>query len=165
MVILSSCTFLSQRRIAHHGTLILSDPFYGKLDYLCCQRCKLIGQIVLFVALGSLTYGYCASIIATTLGQPSFVTYFELDTRSNAADLIGAINGLFQAGGLVGALSCSQTADWLGRRKAILVASVVSVIGGALQAGSVNIAMYIAMRFVTGLGIGTSSLHTLFDSD
>lgn len=68
---------------------------------------------------------------------------------------MGAINGLFQAGGLVGALSCGSCADWLGRRKAILIASVTSVVGGALQAGSVSIGMYIAMRFVTGLGIGT----------
>jgi MFS family permease len=111
---------------------------------------------VLFVALGSLTYGYCASIIATTLAQPSFVTYFALDTASNASQLEGAINGLFQAGGLVGTLSCTKTADWLGRRKALFLGAIVSVIGGALQAGSVNIAMYIVMRFITGLGIGMS---------
>jgi len=57
-------------------------------------------------------------------------------------------------GGLFGCLSCFKSADWLGRRKAILLASVITVIGGALQAGSVNIAMYIVMRFITGLGIG-----------
>jgi MFS family permease len=107
--------------------------------------------------LGSLTYGYCASIIATTLGQPSFVKYFALDTRPDADNLTGAINGLFQAGGLIGALSCTVTADFLGRRKAILVAAIVTIIGGALQSGSVNIGMYITMRFVTGLGIGKIS--------
>jgi sugar porter (SP) family MFS transporter len=110
--------------------------------------------IVLFVALGSLTYGYCSSIIATTLGQPSFISYFALDTRKNATDLTGAINGLYQAGGLVGCLSIMKTPDWLGRRKALLLYAVVTVIGGALQAGSVNIGMYIAMRFITGVGIG-----------
>ncbi|KAF2103327.1 general substrate transporter [Rhizodiscina lignyota] len=110
--------------------------------------------IILFVALGSLTYGYCASIIATTLGQPSFIQYFGLATRSNATALEGAINGLFQTGGLFGTLSCTATADWLGRRKALFVGGVISVIGGALQAGSVNIAMYIVMRFITGFGIG-----------
>ncbi|KAH0833679.1 Sugar transporter family protein [Fonsecaea pedrosoi] len=110
--------------------------------------------IVLFVALGSLTYGYSASIIATTLGQPSFIAYFELDTRSNATQLTGAINGLFQTGGLFGTLSCTKLPDWLGRRKALLLNAVITVIGGALQAGSVDIGMYIAMRFVTGWGIG-----------
>jgi MFS family permease len=112
---------------------------------------------VLFVALGSLTYGYSASIIATTLGQPSFIAYFDLDTRSNATQLTGAINGLFQTGGLFGALSCTKFPDWLGRRKALLLNAVITVIGGALQAGSVDIGMYIAMRFVTGWGIGRCS--------
>ena len=41
-------------------------------------------QIILFVTFGSLTYGYSNSIIATTLGQPSFNAYFELDTRPDA---------------------------------------------------------------------------------
>ncbi|KAJ9256499.1 hypothetical protein DTO207G8_2502 [Paecilomyces variotii] len=111
-------------------------------------------MLILFVALGSFTYGYAASIISTTLAQPSFVSYFALDKRQDASNVEGAINGLFQAGGLFGALSCIATADWLGRRKAIFIGAVISVIGGALQAGSVDIAEYIAMRFITGVGIG-----------
>lgn len=127
---------------------------------------NLNGSQAILTASGSLTYGYCASIIATTLGQPSFIAYFELDIRSNAANLEGAINGLFQTGGLFGALSCTGTADWLGRRKAIFVASVFAVIGGALQAGSVNIAMYIVMRFITSLGIGALvTLVPLYQSE
>ncbi|KAF4967196.1 hypothetical protein F66182_17933, partial [Fusarium sp. NRRL 66182] len=66
--------------------------------------------VVGFVALGSTTYGYSSSIISTTLGQPSFLSYFELDTRPNATQLEGTINGLFQAGGLFGSLSCALLA-------------------------------------------------------
>lgn len=110
----------------------------------------------MFVALGSVAYGYCSSIISTTLAQPSFLSYFELDTRANASNLEGAINALFQTGGLFGCLSCIASADILGRRKAILTASLTTVIGGALQAGSVQIGMYLVFRFVTGLGIGMS---------
>lgn len=106
------------------------------------------------MALGSLSYGYASSIIATTLGQPTFLSYFALDTRPNANDLMGAINGLFQAGGFLGTLGCYAIADHFGRRKAILVAALISTIGGALQAGSVDIGMFIAMRFLTGVGIG-----------
>lgn len=121
---------------------------------------------MVFVALGSMTYGYCSSIIATTLGQPTFIRYFHLDTKSNANDLIGAINGLFQAGGLFGTLSCIGSADWLGRRKAMLVTSIITVIGGALQAGSVNIGMYLVFRFVTGFGIGALvTLVPLYQSE
>lgn len=117
--------------------------------------------IVTFVALGSCTYGYSSSIIATTLGQPTFIAYFDLDptTRSNANDILGAINGLFQAGGLLGTLSCIATADRYGRRKAILIAAVICIVGGGFQSGSVHIAMYLVARLITGIGIGEMCLH------
>jgi len=132
----------------------------GILDESTLGPLLTLQQIVLFVALGSLTYGYCSSIISVTLGQPSFITNFDLDKRSNASDLLGTINGVFQAGGFIGTLSCLGTADWLGRRKALLAAAVLTIIGGALQAGSVNIGMYIAMRAITGMGIGKYSIFT-----
>ncbi|KIX99687.1 uncharacterized protein Z520_04322 [Fonsecaea multimorphosa CBS 102226] len=122
--------------------------------------------IVIFVALGSTTYGYCASIISTTLAQPSFIAYFELDTRSNATDLTGSIFGLFQTGGFFGTLTCLKSADWLGRRKALFLASLVTTVGGGLQAGSVNIGMYIFARFLTGVGIGALvTLVPLYQSE
>lgn len=40
----------------------------------------------------------------------------------------------------------------------ILIACLVTVVGGALQAGSVHIAMYLAFRFITGIGVGNFSL-------
>lgn len=110
--------------------------------------------IILVVTLGSFSYGYCSSIIGTTLTQPSFRLYFTLDTRSNADAIAGAINGLFQTGGLFGALSSCYAADTYGRRVALCVGSVFAVIGGALQAGSVQIVMYLIARFITGVGIG-----------
>lgn len=79
-----------------------------------------------------------------------------MNSRSNANDISGAINGVFQAGGLIGTLSCHVLADWLGRRKALLFAASISIIGGALQAGSVNISMFIAGRFIGGISIGKS---------
>ena len=106
------------------------------------------------MAIGSVTYGYCSSIIGTTLGQPSFIAYFSLDTRSDADGITGAFNGLFQAGGLLGALSMTLLADRLGRRKTILAGAIAVVIGSALQTGSVNVGMFMAARLITGFGIG-----------
>ncbi|KAJ9501185.1 hypothetical protein H2202_002979 [Exophiala xenobiotica] len=85
---------------------------------------------------------------------PSFISYFGLDTASNTPQVEGAINGVFQAGGLIGALTCTWTADKFGRRKALFVGSMFATVGGALQAGSVHMAMFIIMRFISGLGIG-----------
>lgn len=104
--------------------------------------------------MGSLTYAYASSIIGTTLAQPSFIQYFDFDKRSNAAQLAGAINGAFQAGGLIGALASIPVADNYGRRVGLFVASLLAVVGGALQAGSVHIAMYIAMRVISGFAVG-----------
>jgi MFS family permease len=114
----------------------------------------------LFVALGSLTYGYCSSIIATTLGQPTFIRYFKLDVVSNANQLIGSINGLYQVGGLLGALSCLWIPDKLGRKRALLISAIFCVVGGGLQAGSVHVAMFMVSRFLVGYGVGM--LHLSF---
>ncbi|KAK7905434.1 hypothetical protein LTR67_000156 [Exophiala xenobiotica] len=122
--------------------------------------------IVLFVGLGSITYGYGSSIIATTTGQPTFLSYFELDTRSNATDLLGAINGLFSVGGLFGCISCFWIPDKYGRKKAILFASFTSIVGNGLAAGSVHIAMFIIARLITGFSVGALvSLVPLYQSE
>ena len=78
----------------------------------------------------------------------------HLDTAPNASQLSGAVSGVFFAGGLMGALLQSKTSDRLGRRKSVFLCSVFGVLGGALQAGSVHIAMFIVARMIAGLGVG-----------
>jgi MFS family permease len=109
---------------------------------------------VLFVTLGSVTYGYSSSIIGTTLGQPSFSRYFNLQSSSRSAVITGAINGVYQAGGIFGTLSTTLLAVRLGRCKTIFCGALCVVVGGALQAGSVHIAMFLVARLLTGIGIG-----------
>ncbi|TKA74687.1 hypothetical protein B0A49_04268 [Cryomyces minteri] len=108
--------------------------------------------MVLAMSFGSMGYGYSASIIATTLAQPSFIKYFELDTRSNATSLISTMNGLYQVGGLLAVFSISWFADTWGRKAAISASAVITLLSGALLAGSVNIAMFIVFRFTSGAG-------------
>ncbi|KEF54229.1 uncharacterized protein A1O9_09395 [Exophiala aquamarina CBS 119918] len=71
-------------------------------------------------------------------------------------NLSGAVNGVFQAGGLIGALASVSIVDTYGRRTGLCLASVLAVIGGALQAGATHIAMYITMRLISGIGVGES---------
>lgn len=96
----------------------------------------------------------CASIIGTTLGQPSFLTYFGLDTARNAPQLEGAMNGLFQGGGLLGSCFGGFGDDRIGRRRSMFITTILCIVGGALQAGSVHIAMFLVARFITGFGVG-----------
>jgi hypothetical protein len=83
----------------------------------------------------------------------------HMDTRSNATQISGAINGVFQAGCLIGALACIPIADNHGRRMAVSIAGMLAVLGGALQAASVHIVMYLVMRVVSGLGVGMMSFY------
>ncbi|PWN92433.1 general substrate transporter [Acaromyces ingoldii] len=109
---------------------------------------------IVFATLGSITYGYCSCIIATMLSQTSFTGYMGLQRATNATQLSGAINALYQVGALFGTLSSGYTSDRFGRRKAIFLACIMVIIGGGLQAGSVHVAMFMAARFITGIGIG-----------
>lgn len=40
--------------------------------------------VTVFVALGSLTYGYCASVIGNTIGQPGWYRYFDLPLQGES---------------------------------------------------------------------------------
>ncbi|OAP58544.1 hypothetical protein AYL99_07634 [Fonsecaea erecta] len=106
--------------------------------------------LLCFIGLGSLTYGYTASIIGTTLGQPSFIAYFDLATRSNGTDLISTMNGLFQTGGTIGTLMLPYVADRWGRKWAIVLPAVIAIVSGAFLAGSTNIGEFLLFRFFAG---------------
>ncbi|KIX06601.1 uncharacterized protein Z518_04577 [Rhinocladiella mackenziei CBS 650.93] len=117
--------------------------------------------IVLALCFGSLTYGYCFSIVTTTLGQPSFFTYFDLTQDPTDADryaftneIIGAMNGCFSGGGFLGAVFVGWAADALGRKKTLVLGSAIGIIGGAFQGGAAHIAMFLVGRFVGGFSVG-----------
>lgn len=95
------------------------------------------------------------SVISNTLGEPGFLSAFNLSVDlSYAAQITGAINGLLWTGGAVGCVAAAWTSNVYGRKWTMNVAAVISTIGGALQAGSVNATMLIVARFITGWGIG-----------
>lgn len=118
-------------------------------------------QIVLALCLGSLTYGYILAVITNTLGQPNFYTYFDLTTdKSDTAlynytnRITGSMNGIFSAGGLCGAIFSAWLSESHGRKMTLLGATITTLIGGALQGGSVKIGMFLFARFFSGFGAG-----------
>ena len=135
-----------------------------------CNPALTLYQIVLALCFGSITYGYDFSVISTTLGQPGFYAYFGLTASAEDAELyaysnriIGAINGLFSAGGTFGALGMAWLCESKGRKMALYVACVIGIVGGALQAGSSHIAMYLIARLITGVAVGR--VYAVLDED
>ncbi|KAH8698760.1 general substrate transporter [Talaromyces proteolyticus] len=106
--------------------------------------------VCLGVALAAYAYGFGFAVFGTSIGQPGFYQYFDLDRNS----IIGAVNSLFAFGSLVGAIIQASIADRFGRRKALAVGAVWALVGGALTAGSVTISMLIVVRIFQGLGLG-----------
>ncbi|KAF2802930.1 general substrate transporter [Mytilinidion resinicola] len=110
------------------------------------------------VAVGSFTYGFGFAAFATSVGQPGFYEYFNLTTVGPGAaytnHILGAVNALFFFGACVGAIGAGPLADKIGRKWTLFTAALISVIGGALAAGSVHVAMLIVVRVIQGSGLG-----------
>ncbi|PMD50042.1 general substrate transporter [Hyaloscypha bicolor E] len=109
-------------------------------------------MVIAAMCFASMGMGYSASIIGTTLAQPSFLAYFHLDTRKDALSLISTMNGLFQAGAFFGSLGINVVGDRFGRKMSIIIPSLLVLVSGACLAGSVNVGMFIAFRFFSGMG-------------
>lgn len=107
---------------------------------------------------GLLAFGYTSSIIATTLAQPAFLLYMKLidpktgSLTSDANGLIGATNGVFQAGAFFGVLVGSWFMDRFGRKLGVVFCAVLTIIGGVCTCAAQDIGMFIAFRFFAGFG-------------
>ncbi|KAF4120427.1 Sugar (and other) transporter [Geosmithia morbida] len=109
-------------------------------------------QVIFTAALGGFLYGFSANAIAGTLAQPSFIAKF-LTTADANARTDGLLGG-FLAGCMVGSIGQVPISKRFGRRICNAVAAVIVIIAGAIQAGSVHIAMLLAARVVCGIGAG-----------
>jgi hypothetical protein len=76
----------------------------------------------------------------------------NLDAAPNASEPIGAVTSLYYAGRFFGALFSNWIGDRCGRKPAIAIGVALALLSAALTAGSVNVAMFIVFRFVSGWG-------------
>ncbi|XP_036325496.1 organic cation transporter protein [Rhagoletis pomonella] len=64
--------------------------------------------------------------------------------------LVSVVEMCFLAGAAVGSVSSGWISDRFGRKHTLMIFALVQIVGGALQAYSVNLAMYMTMRTLTG---------------
>ncbi|XVF41665.1 hypothetical protein PTKIN_Ptkin01aG0298000 [Pterospermum kingtungense] len=108
----------------------------------------------LFPAFGGLLYGYdigatsCAtiSIESATL---SGISWYDLSSVE-----IGLITSGSLYGALIGSVLAFTIADFLGRRRELITASILYLVGALVTALSPNLAVMVIGRFVYGIGIG-----------
>ena len=77
------------------------------------------------------------------------------DNKTKISSLIVALQ---QAGAFVAALGCAPVADWLGRKKSIMIAMVLFVIGVIIEVCPTHsLAAFYVGRVVCGLGLGSAT--------
>ncbi|CAD0049679.1 unnamed protein product, partial [Aureobasidium pullulans] len=110
-----------------------------------------------FAAIGSFLFGYdlfmltsVEGVIAEVVASDSFKASF---LQENADSRSGTVVALFTAGCFCGAFLASYT-DPLGRRRTILLACCIFVVGGTIQTAGVIIAMLYVGRLIAGIGVG-----------
>ena len=111
-----------------------------------------------------MTFGYHTSLLGGVLTLNSFDRQFpEIDVTDVHADpevirrkstIQGTVVGLFAVGGLFGALFCIGLGDIFGRRRVIMVASMVQLVGAVLMSSAFDFAQLVVSRVIVGLGTG-----------
>jgi MFS family permease len=108
-----------------------------------------------FAAIGGFLFGYDLGVISGVITMSNFLVAFgdraSLARGSLTSAVSGSIVGVMSIGCFVGALLAGQASDRLSRKYSIVLFSVIFVISGALQAGSVNLFMLLVSRLIAGI--------------
>lgn len=84
----------------------------------------------------------------------SFQTRFPSIHGPENATLLGATLSFFVLGAFFGCLANIWIGNKVGRRTVLIAGGLGTLVGGALQAGSVNLAMLMASRLINGFAVG-----------
>ena len=103
-----------------------------------------------FGALGGILFGYDLGVISGVL--PFIGKLWSLTAWDK-----GVITAILSVGAIFGALASSRTNEALGRRRTIMVAAVIVIIGTIAASYSPSFTLLVISRLVIGLGIGLSS--------
>ncbi|KAI9574336.1 hypothetical protein HD554DRAFT_2165825 [Boletus coccyginus] len=80
---------------------------------------------------------------------PSWLEFFH-NPRSA---LLGLVSATYELGAIAALPFVPFVVDKFGRRRSILIGSILVIIGGVLQGAALNLSMFIIARFVLGSGI------------
>ncbi|KAH6895976.1 general substrate transporter [Thelonectria olida] len=116
-------------------------------------------------SMAACTIGYDSAFIGTTLALPSFVDEFDFATmsKSHLATIKQNIVSVYQAGAFFGSLFAYVSSYFLGRRKSLVLFSLVFCVGAGMMLGANGdrgLGLIIGGRVLAGIGIGGCSNMT-----
>lgn len=100
--------------------------------------------------------GYNQGVYGSVSGTPGFIAMSGIGYGSTVTQTTkqGGLAAAYYFGAMFGAFVGGWLGDKLGRKKAAFIGAVLSLVGSALQCGSINSNMFICARVISGLGIG-----------
>lgn len=128
-------------------------------------RALTMAQTLLVVLPSFVLFGYNQSNMGGLVSLDNFTAHFPgIDTAHTAgttkdhnATVQGVVIACFTLGALVGCLSCSYTADWLGRRMVIFTGALLALVGMVLECSAFELAQLVVGRTILGSGVGMLS--------
>lgn len=107
------------------------------------------------ISLGGFLFGFDAAVISGVIG---FITpEFDLNEWQ-----VGLVVSAPTLAAIIAAFSVGPTADYVGRKKVMLVLSLLYTISAVLSAFAPNVLTLVAARFVGGLAFGTLMLAPIY---
>ncbi|KAI1342569.1 putative MFS glucose transporter [Xylariaceae sp. FL0016] len=116
-------------------------------------RISNIYVLAAFGTIGGALFGFDISSMSAWIGTDQYLNYFN----SPGSTLQGGITASMSAGSFAGAIAAGFVSDRIGRRGSLMVASVIWIIGAALQCSAQNVGHLIAGRVISGLSVGITS--------
>ncbi|CZR60733.1 related to sugar transport protein STP1 [Phialocephala subalpina] len=107
------------------------------------------------IALGGLIYGIDTGIVSTTIAQKTFNLYmFGTTDKTKFTAFTGAMVSCYYAGQTIGSFGIGWMMDRLGRKWSLQICTFFTIVGSAVQTGSINIGMFLAGRVIAGIATG-----------
>lgn len=110
-------------------------------------------MIASVAALGGLLFGYDTGVISGAL-------LFIRNVMSLSPTMQGIVVAIVLAGAAIGAAAAGSLSDKVGRRRVIMGAALLFIVGAGLSAVASDLSPLLLGRFLVGLAIGVASMLT-----
>ncbi|KAF9967100.1 hypothetical protein BGZ70_000134 [Mortierella alpina] len=107
-----------------------------------------------FATMGGMLFGFDISSMSGVVGTARYQEYFNHPSSS----LQGGIVASMAAGSFAGALMAGPLGDKISRRRTIMLASLIWIVGSIIQCAAVNASMLIVGRIINGVAVGLASM-------
>ncbi|KAH7099832.1 general substrate transporter [Auriculariales sp. MPI-PUGE-AT-0066] len=142
-----------------NAALLRRQALAGESGWAGLVHNRRVFALAVFASLGGLLYGYNQGVFSSVLGMHSFnVRMAEVVNDSGLkGKVIRWFVAVLELGAWVGVLASGPLADIISRKRTIVLAVIVFIIGAIIQTCAMAPDSIFAGRFIVGLGVGSLS--------